>query len=405
MRFTVVIAMASLEPSARRPMFAQRLIDSSLATWAAAARGSIEIWEGTLRRGASPLTISSDALLWWREMTERRAPTWSTENEIVLASDIANVRDFSVAGGDPVVPTLVLPPQAGHHSCIIDYSPAQSQLRVIADAGLTRLYAMEWLGATAATKDAGIEDYLAVVADAVEHAGGRVNLVGDCQGGWLATIFAALHPERVNTLTIAGAPIDFHAGNGVLHDYVTLCSTNALDRRDDMAFYRALVALGNGVLKGELMVGGFIAIKPEDEVERQLKLLALIDDPAHRKRYREFEDWFKYTQDIPGAFYLWIVENLFRDNALILGKLCIQDAPVDLRRIGCPLYLLAGAEDHITPAAQVFAAAGAVSTSPDDVVQRLNSGGHLGLFMGSKALEQDWPPILASVHAHSRLNR
>ena len=45
----------------------------------------------------------------------------------------------------------------------------------------------------------------------VELLGGRVNLIGDCQGGWLATIYAALHPERVNTLTIAGAPIDFHA--------------------------------------------------------------------------------------------------------------------------------------------------------------------------------------------------
>ena len=49
-----------------------------------------------------------------------------------------------------------------------------------------------------------------------------MNLVGDCQGGWLATIYAALHPERVNTLTIAGAPIDFHAGD-------------AGDRRPDVA--------------------------------------------------------------------------------------------------------------------------------------------------------------------------
>jgi poly(3-hydroxybutyrate) depolymerase len=35
-----------------------------------------------------------------------------------------------------------------------------------------------------------------------------VNLIGDCQGGWLATVYAALRPEPINTLTIAGAPID-----------------------------------------------------------------------------------------------------------------------------------------------------------------------------------------------------
>ncbi|MEJ7718849.1 MAG: hypothetical protein WKF31_13125 [Thermoleophilaceae bacterium] len=34
--------------------------------------------------------------------------------------------------------------------------------------------------------------------------GGPVNLVGDRQGGWLAAIYAALHPEQINTLTIAG---------------------------------------------------------------------------------------------------------------------------------------------------------------------------------------------------------
>ena len=49
---------------------------------------------------------------------------------------------------------------------------------------------------------------------AVERIGAPVNLVGDCQGGWLAAIYAALHPGRVHTLTVAGAPIDFHAGLG-----------------------------------------------------------------------------------------------------------------------------------------------------------------------------------------------
>ena len=86
---------------------------------------------------------------------------------------------------------------------------------------------MDWIGATQATKDATITDYLAEIDRAVDEiGGGPVNLVGDCQGGWLATIYAALHPEHVNTLTIAGAPIDFHAGDAVIHEYV-----QALGRR------------------------------------------------------------------------------------------------------------------------------------------------------------------------------
>ena len=142
-----------------------------------------------------------------------------------------------------------------------------------------------------------------------------MNLIGDCQGGWLSVIYAALRPESVHTLTIAGAPVDFHAGGAVIHGYV-----QALGARD-LRFYEDVVRLGGGVMKGEFMLNGFIALKPESEVAKQLELLANIHDPDHVLRHRAFEDWFKHTQDIPGAFYLWIVERLFRDNALIRGEL------------------------------------------------------------------------------------
>ena len=226
--------------------------------------------------------------------------------------------------------------------------------------------------------------------------GGRVNLVGDCQGGWLATIYAALHPERVNTLTIAGAPIDFHAGGAVIHESVQALSD------DDLSFFRALVRHGNGVLKGEFLLGGFIVIKPENEVGKQLQLLAHVRDARHVERYRAFEDWFKHTQDIAGPFYLWLVEHLFRDNELIGGTLRIGDEAVDLGRIDCPVNLLAGATDHITPPEQVFALAGAVSTPAERITRRTTSGGHLGLFMGTEALRDHWPVVMASVLEHSR---
>jgi poly(3-hydroxybutyrate) depolymerase len=109
-----------------------------------------------------------------------------------------------------VLPTLVLPPQAGHDSCIADYSPAQSQLRTILAAGLKRAHRLDLIGATARTRDETIGDYLDVVDLEVDHAGGSVNLIGDCQGGWLAPIYAARHPERINTLTIAGAAARRH---------------------------------------------------------------------------------------------------------------------------------------------------------------------------------------------------
>jgi poly(3-hydroxybutyrate) depolymerase len=169
-----------------------------------------------------------------------------------------------------------------------------------------------------------------------------------------------------------------------------------------MAFYEGVVALGGGVLKGEFMLNGFVLIKPENELSKQLQLLVNLHDPGHVERYRHFEDWFQHTQDIPGAFYLWIVEHLFRDNELVRGELDVRGARVDLRRIDCPLHLLAGAKDHITPPPQVFATAQHVSTPSDRVTFDTTSGGHLGLFMGHEALRDHWPDIMADVYAASK---
>jgi poly(3-hydroxyalkanoate) synthetase len=343
------------------------------------------------------MDILGDYARWWGVVSDRGRPRWSSPNQVVFDASVARLHDFTPArADDAVVPTLVLPPQAGHNSCIVDYSPDQSQMRAIIDAGLTRAFALDWIGATPATKDTGIDDYLAVIARAVDHLGGRVNLIGDCQGGWLATIYAALHSEQVNTLTIAGAPIDFHCGEPVIHAAVRSFAPGG-----NLGFYRALVRSGGGVLRGEHMLAGFIAIKPDNEVGRQMQLLANINDHSHVERYREFEDWFKHTQAIPGAFYLWIVEHLFRDNELIAGRLDIGGRRVALSAIDAPLFLLAGATDHITPPSQVFALADYASTPAHDVVRDTTPGGHLGLFMGHEALNHHWPPLLAAVRERS----
>jgi poly(3-hydroxyalkanoate) synthetase len=374
------------------------LVDDGVAAWSAAVDGLTDYWVSALRRGATPATVTTDAWRWWTTATRRERPAWTLPNTVVFDAGIARLRDFSQGSRARVVPTLVLPPQAGHDSCIVDYSPGQSQIREIREAGLERVFSLDWLGATQATKDATIEDYVAVLDRAVEHLGGRVNLVGNCQGGWLATLWAALRPEAVNTLAIGGAPIDFHAGDGAIAKWVQACTPGG-----SMAMYEALVASRGGVFSGDHMLAGFVLIGPQSEIGRQMQLLATIHDEGHVARYREFEDWFKHTQDIPGAFYLWIVEHLFRGNALVSGRLEVGGERVDLRRIDCPLYLLAGTRDHITPAPQVFALDGRTSTPAGHVTRRLCDGGHLGLFMGRDALREHWRPMMAGVAQRSQI--
>jgi hypothetical protein len=45
-----------------------------------------------------------------------------------------------------------------------------------------------------------------------------------------------------------------------------------------------VVRLGGGVVKGEFMLNGFIAIKPENEIAKHLQLIANIHDAEHVTR-------------------------------------------------------------------------------------------------------------------------
>jgi poly(3-hydroxybutyrate) depolymerase len=153
------------------PSFERIALADGVAAWRAAVDGFAKWSAGALERGATPPELAVDWIRWWTSATERRPPRWSSANEVVFEAPVARLRDFSAGGRSRVLPTLVLPPQAGHDSCIVDYSPAQSQMRTIRAAGLERAYALDWIGATASTKDATIDEYLDVIDRAIDHIG------------------------------------------------------------------------------------------------------------------------------------------------------------------------------------------------------------------------------------------
>lgn len=370
---------------------------ATLGTYSALLRGTVDFWSGAAKRGATPFDLWCDYMKWVGTSQRRVRPQWAHESTVLVEWQHARLRDFSAADAPAgQVATLFLPPQAGHDSCIVDYAPGQSQVMAAREAGLGRVASMDWIGATQETKDTSIDDYIDVIHQSTQLLGGKVNLVGDCQGGWLAVIYAAMYPETINTLTIAGAPIDYHAGEPLIHDYLQVLTPG-----DDMSFYRSVVDFHGGVLPGDFLLGGFIGMQPHNEVARQTQLLANINDDEYVDRYTLFETWFQWTQPLPGSFYLWVVEHLFKNNELIKGELEVGGRLVDLADIDCPLFLLAGATDHITPREQVWALGQYTSTPEDQIDYRLAPGGHLGLFMGHESLKNHWAPTFVEIAAIS----
>ncbi len=321
-----------------------------------------------------------------KTLIERPEPEWATKNKVRIELDTVRLRDFSKKQvKDDDIYTLILAPYAGHTSQIADFDEGQSLVETFQKNGIDRVAITDWKSATQETKNYDIDNYLYSVDVCVDGLGRVANLVGLCQGGWLGAMFAARFPKKVNTLTLAGSPIDTYAGDGQIKEYA---------HNFPMSFYEELVTKGNGVLKGGFMLQGFKNMHPGKQyIEKYVELYTNLADPEYVKKFEKFESWYEYTIDLPGKFYLQVVKELFKENKLAKGEFIGVGKKLNLKDIRCPLYLLAGEKDDITPVEQVFNAEKYVGTHKEDIQKDIADGGHIGLFMGHKPLEGNWPRI------------
>jgi len=318
-----------------------------------------------------------------------RRPKLATANAVRLDLRTMTLRDYGTPGG---APTLVVAPYAGHTAVIADYAKGQSLIEMLVGEGLGPVALTDWKSATPDMKDFDIDNYLADLVVAVDDLGGRVNLIGLCQGGWISAMLAARFPDKVGALVLAGAPIDTQAGDGPLKRMV-----NA----SPLSFYEKLVALGGGVMKGAFMLRGWKNMHPEQHyLAEYVDVLEHLDDPAYMKRRETFARWYENPIDLPGRWYIQAIRDLFKANLLAKGEFVGLGRRLTLKAIDCPVYLLAGESDDITTREQVFAAKALVGSS--DVAEHLVPGGHIGMFMGARTLKEAWPEIVRWLKQRSR---
>jgi polyhydroxyalkanoate depolymerase len=309
-------------------------------------------------------------------------PKLATTNVVRLELRTMTLRDYGNAKGDP---TLVVAPYAGHTAVIADYQKGQSLVETLLANGLGHVALTDWRSASDDMKDFDIDNYLAELVVAIDDLGGRVNLVGLCQGGWTSAMIAARFPEKVARLALAGAPIDTDAGDGPIKRMV---------QQSPLSFYQELVALGDGLMKGKFMLQGWKNMHPgQHYVEDYVDLYEHMGDRGYLAKAEAFEAWYENPIDLPGRWYLQAIEQLFKENRLAKGQFVGLGRKLDLRAITCPVYLLAGAADDITTPEQVLDAAKYVGTPASQIVRETAPGGHIGLFMGARTLRDVWPRI------------
>ena len=354
--------------------------------WPVAA--GAEIAEAELKLAARNIKFLAEA----EKIDYGLHPQFATDNRVVLDLRTMKLRDFSLpaAGG---IATIVDAPYAGHTATAADFDKDQSLVATLRSNGCRRILLTDWKAATPDMKDFDVDTYLAEINVVVDELGGRVNLVGLCQGGWMSALYAARFPAKVASLVLAGSPIDTGAGNG---------PARKIAMKIPMVFFAELVELGGGLMPGRFMLAAYKNMDPAQHyLKKYLNLYRHIDDAQYLRAQERFASWYESPIDLPGRVYLEVVDKLFKQNQLVRGEFVALGKKVSLGNVRCPVYLLAGKEDDITPWEQVFDAEKYLGTPSGQIVKTLAPGGHIGLFMGHQALAENWPKIGAWIAANT----
>ena len=177
------------------------------------------------------------------------------------------LREFSADGDD--IATLICAPLALHDATLTDFAPDHSLVAALRMAGLRNLFVTDWRSASPEMRLFSIDSYLADLNVVIDDLGGRANLIGVCQGGWMALAYAARYPSKIRGLILAGAPVDINAGESELSRVAHSVPTSA---------FKQLVELGDGRVRGSHLL--HLWKHPPLEPEAVHTLLQVPDDIA-----------------------------------------------------------------------------------------------------------------------------
>jgi hypothetical protein len=183
---------------------------------------------------------------------------------------------------------------------------------------------------------------------------------------------------------MAGAPVDITARHSPL---------SAIAEATPLAMFQSLVNLGDGRVLGRNLAKFWGNDADANGIRETLQTLQLIGSPEFTRLETIFRTWNSWTIDIPGKYYLEVVEKLYKGNQLASGNFVALGKKIDLSQLALPIYLLAASADKVVAPEQLLAVERLVGTRAESRRHAVAPCGHLSLFMGRRTLEAYWPGI------------
>jgi len=230
------------------------------------------------------------------------------------------------------------------------------------------------------------------VAKRHANADGKPCLIGNCQAGWQIMMMAAVHPERVGPIMLAGSPLSYWAG---------------VHGKNPMRYLGGLLGgtwltslagdLGNGIFDGANLVANFESLHPDNTYWKKIyNVYSQVD--TEPPRFLEFEKWWGSPVLLNAEEMQAIADQLFVGNKLSSGELHSSNGlRVDLRNIKSPIIVFCSWGDDITPPQQaldwildLYDNEGEIVQAGQTIVYCLHQSiGHLGIFVSGKVATKE----------------
>jgi polyhydroxyalkanoate synthase len=289
------------------------------------------------------------------------------------------------------IPVLVSFAIMNRHD-VLDLQPDRSLMKKFLDEGLD-IYIMDWGYPSKADRFLTMEDYiLGYMNGAVDfirksHGIQKINKMGICQGGTFSTIYAALFPEKLNTLTVYVAPFDFTTDKCMLYKWTKYIDVDAMV--DSL-----------GVIPADMLNAGFGMLKPSMDISKYFGVLDSLDDEGKIMNFLRMEYWKADCPDLAGEMYRKYIKDLFRDNKLIKGEFELGGQLVNLKNITMPFLNIYATEDNIIPNESTISVNAKIGSKDKELYAF--PGGHIGVFVGGRSQKELGPKVAKWVTDRSK---
>jgi polyhydroxyalkanoate synthase len=266
-----------------------------------------------------------------------------TPGEVIHRGELFELIQYAPAGSRTFSrPLVVIPPQINKYY-ISDLAPGRSFVEHTVAAGIP-YFAISWRNPTPAQRDWDLATYVSACKEAIEvacdvGASSDANVAGMCAGGiTLACLLghlAATDESLVNSATfmVAGLDLSSESTVGLLTSTASIEAARARSQR-------------KGVLDGRDLGRMFAWLRPNDLIWNYWVNNYLLgqNPPAFDILY-----WNADTTNLTAGLHSDFLDLLGSNGLAVPGSIDVLGTPVDLGKVRCDAYVVAGGTDHIIP--------------------------------------------------------